>query len=479
MNPFLILSLLSLVLAAPVNVITYTVVATAPVQIVTVSATIAGPTLVPTAATTTTPSLPTSPTTTSPTTPSPSTTSITSPSNTSPTTTGTAPTSSPSASSAPESAASLVLSSQSQTGNSFYNTVFKLWQRFWNSEEGKWNEDDGICGDGEYSIPVLWNMAVLGKAIANTGDLSGLGTTLERIMDYHDPGTGAFFATPNNADEIYSDDNAQLAWVFIQGYKLTGNDEYLQRAKDIISYIKTQEGPNGGVIWKKDKNYIASISTIEAALAAVRLYEVDSSDPSLLSFASDCVSFMFNYLQDPGDHLFYDGTDKNDLSQINKGKLTYTVGCALSTLVHLYNFKEDQDLLDKALQLALAATNPEGAFYTDNGLWNNNLVYVHLLFAGFADAFQLSDQFGKYKDEVTKQGNYIYEFLQDPDDQNLYFNLISKSTASTFQRYSKSFAGSFTQDNSIFCNDDPSKPAKKNLLVNASAAQILYAMANF
>lgn len=469
MNPLLVLLFLSLTSAAPANVIIRTVVVTAPVQVVTVSANGAGPVPISTASVTTTTSASAKPTTSS-------STSTTSSSLSSATSSSSVASSS---SSAPASAASSVLSSQSQTGNSFYNTVFKLWQRFWISNKGKWNDDDEICGDGEYSMPVLWNMAVLGKAIANTGDKSGVDVTLERIMDYHDPETGAFFATPNNGEEIYSDDNAQLAWVFIQGYKLTGNKDYLQSAKDIMSYIKTQWGPNGGVIWKKDKNYIASISTIEAALTAVRLYEVDNSDNSLLDFAYDCVNFMFDHLQDPSDHLFYDGTDKNDLSQIDKGKLTYTVGCALSTLAHLLNFKNDKDMLNKALQLAQAATDTEGAFYTDNGLWNNNLEYVHLLFVGFADAFQLSDEFGKFKDEVVRQGNYIYEYLQDPNDQSLYFNLISKSTASTYQRYSKSFAGSFTQDNSIFCSNDPSKPAKKSLLVNASAAQILHAMANF
>ena len=88
---------------------------------------------------------------------------------------------------------------------------------------------------------------------------------------------------------------------------------------------------------------------------------------------------------------------------MDKGKLTYTIGCSISTLVYLHKFRGDQDMLDKALELA-ATTNPGGAFYDGNGNWNNNLEYVHLLFAGFADAFRLSDLFGQYRDEVVKQG---------------------------------------------------------------------------
>ena len=40
----------------------------------------------------------------------------------------------------------------------------------------------------------------------------------------------------------------------------------------------------GGVRWKVDGDYIASISTLEAALSAVKLYE-QNKDDSLLSFA--------------------------------------------------------------------------------------------------------------------------------------------------------------------------------------------------
>lgn len=371
-----------------------------------------------------------------------------------------------------ETSVSPSASSPLVTVNSYYDTMAKVWQRFWVSQDGKWNDKDSICNDG-YALPVLWTMAVLGEAIIKTGDVSGLEVTLDRVMDYYDSNTKAFLASPNETAEVYSDDNAQLAWVFIDAYKMTGKKKYLGYAQDIISYIQTQQGPNGGIIWRKDKNYIASISTAEAALAAVRLYDI-THDQSLIDFATDCMEFMFKNLQDPKDKLFYDGTDKNDLSQIDKGKLTYTVGCSISTLVYLHKYRGDPDMLDKALELALAATNSGGAFYDGNGHWNNKLEYVHLLFAGFADAFELSDQFGEYKDEVVKQGNYIYEYLQDPKDEGLYFTLISKSTRSTFDQYSKLFRGGFDEDKSVYCNDDPSQPGKKSLLVNASAVQILY-----
>ena len=99
-------------------------------------------------------------------------------------------------------------------------------------------------------------------------------------------------------------------------------------------------------------------------MAAVRLYDI-TRDNSLLEFATDCMDFMFKNLQDPRQVIF-DGTDKNDLGQVDK-KLTYTIGCSISTLVYLHKFRGDQDMLDKALELALAATNPGGAFTMGTG----------------------------------------------------------------------------------------------------------------
>ena len=109
MNPLLVLLFLSLTSAAPANVIIRTVVVTAPVQVVTVSANGAGPVPISTASVTTTTSASAKPTTSS-------STSTTSSSLSSATSSSSVASSS---SSAPASAASSVLSSQSQTGNSF------------------------------------------------------------------------------------------------------------------------------------------------------------------------------------------------------------------------------------------------------------------------------------------------------------------------------------------------------------------------
>ena len=68
---------------------------------------------------------------------------------------------------------------------------------------------------------------------------------------------------------------------------------------------------------KVDSNYIASISTVEAALSAVKIYQYNQDD-TLLTFANSCLGWLDEHLTDPADGFYYDGIDKNTW-QVNKG----------------------------------------------------------------------------------------------------------------------------------------------------------------
>ena len=103
----------------------------------------------------------------------------------------------------------------------------------------------------------------------------------------------------------------------------------------------------GGVRWKVDGDYIASISTLEAALSAVKLYE-QNKDDSLLSFAKKCLSWLDDNLLDKLDGFYYDGLNVNNKTNIDKGKLTYTVGVAISTYSYLYKYTNDEQYVSIA-----------------------------------------------------------------------------------------------------------------------------------
>lgn len=358
------------------------------------------------------------------------------------------------------------------------NTVNKLWSRFWLSSNSAWNDDDDICGTGSFEEVVVWDQAVIGRAITNIGDSSGIATTIANLNKYENPSLHVFSASTAGNDDIYSDDNAQVAWVYIDAYKLTNNGDYLTKATNIVNFLMNETDSKGGVIWQYKGTYIASISTAEAALAAVRLYEL-SPNESLLTFAQNCMNYMFQYLQDPSDKLFYDGLDMNDYSDVNTGKLTYTVGTALSTLAYLYKYTGNAYWKSQAIELATAATNENGAFYNGDKIWNNKLQYVHLLYVGFADLFNIGgwdSSYSDFKSEVLRQGQFVYDYLQDPDDVHLYYDAVTSATPLMYNAYSKAYSGgsAYSSNSVTYCTG--TTKTKKNLMDNASAAQIVYAL---
>lgn len=359
--------------------------------------------------------------------------------------------------------------------DSFGDTLDKVYHRFWLSSNNAWNDKDSLCGTPPYNSPVVWTQATIAMAVINQGDQGKIAQAMGNLYKYQNAQTGAFSASPSGDTDLYSDDNAQVAWAFIEAYKVTHNQQYLQTARRIFGFLVSQWDSRGvgGIIWKYNNPYVSSISTVETALTAMKLYEI-TSDPNLVFFAENCMSFMFQYLQDPLDHLFYDGF--SDINSINKGKLTYTVGVALSTLARLSKSSSDLNWLRKANELASAATNPNGVFYGSDGKWNNAIKYVYLLYTGFADIMQLGGQFAGYQQEVLKQGNFVYNYLQDPQDTSMYFSLIGGSTLPMVNRFQSTYKkdDSYKPDPSRHCNDDPNEPATKNLMDNASAAHILY-----
>ena len=160
----------------------------------------------------------------------------------------------------------------------------------------------------QYSV--VWSVAVAGMAIVQSGDISKTNQIITSLYKYQNS-QGWFSATPGGG-ESFVDDNCQVLWVFIEAYELTNNTKYLTTANKLMELIQGQWSDKvGGVRWKVDGDYIASISTVEAALCAVRLYE-QNKDDSLLSFAKKCLSWLDDNLLDKLDGFYYDGLNINN-----------------------------------------------------------------------------------------------------------------------------------------------------------------------
>lgn len=79
--------------------------------------------------------------------------------------------------------------------DAFENTLNEMWDRFWLSENNQWNDDDSICDTNQFSEPVVWDQAVIGKAITNSKNTERIDKTAEAIYKYKNKALGVYSAT--------------------------------------------------------------------------------------------------------------------------------------------------------------------------------------------------------------------------------------------------------------------------------------------
>ncbi|KAI5960111.1 uncharacterized protein KGF55_004834 [Candida pseudojiufengensis] len=347
----------------------------------------------------------------------------------------------------------------------FQITINATWSLFWNNQYQAFNAYDPQCQSG-FNYDSVWNVAVAGKAIVNSGDTTKTQLVINNLYKFQNQQTGWFTSTPGGS-QAYTDDNSQVLWVFLDAYKLTSNQQYLTTAINLIHLIQTQWSTIGGITWEVGANYIASISTTEAALSAVRVYEYNN-DKTLLTFANSCLSWLDTHLTDT-DGFYFDGIDSRDWS-INRGKLTYTVGTAISTYSYLTKFTGDGLYLNKAIKLANSVFEST-VFLNSNGVWNNNLSYSHLLFVGIADLITLLQQ-TQYVNQLTSQANFIWLYDQlTPGSFGDYQNI--QVLYNRYQSITNDKALGFNSIIDNYCNGNFQQP-KRTLLNDGSAAQIFY-----
>ncbi|ODV82431.1 glycoside hydrolase family 76 protein, partial [Suhomyces tanzawaensis NRRL Y-17324] len=265
----------------------------------------------------------------------------------------------------------------------FSGSINTLWGTFWSDSESSFSDGALHCLNSTFDSPSIWDLAVTGRAITASSDDAGITKVINNCLEYKNS-EGWFSLTTAKDQDIYVDDNAQVLWVFLDAYKKTGNHDHLQIAQSLFQLIKAQwVQKSGGVRWKLGAPYVASISTLEAALAAARLFQI-TGDVELIGFAKQCTDWVFKTLVDEKDGLIFDGLN-SDTGEINKGKLSYTVGVMLSTLSIINKSTASASILKQAVQLAQSALNTKGVFYNADGYWNNRLSYSHLFFGGLVD----------------------------------------------------------------------------------------------
>lgn len=281
----------------------------------------------------------------------------------------------------------------------------------------------------ETKAPVVWPVAVAGKVMANTRNPDNIAKAASALKGYRNP-SGGYSASMNGNDQIYTDDNAQIAWVFSSAYAATKDEKYLTENKNLTGFLSQQEDKaRGGVKWLITSTYIALISNLEVAMAALKYLEDGGGNDEHIPFAKECIVWTLQNLIDnlTTNNFIYDGMYEN--GSINKGKLTYTIGTLISACAHLIKIGDtDQDWQNIAVTFGvrfISGGKLDNQFFTDGHI-NDIVERSHLVFVGFADLLELTTPqndyqkkaYDAFKELVQREARYLYDENSDIINSN-------------------------------------------------------------
>ncbi|EGV65820.1 Six-hairpin glycosidase [Yamadazyma tenuis ATCC 10573] len=282
---------------------------------------------------------------------------------------------------------------------------------FYANESNNWSD---YCHST--SMPVVWQVAVAGKVMTNTKKPEYLDKAISALNNYRNA-SGGYSASMSRNGEIYTDDNAQIAWIYAQAYENTKYSKYQNENQNITDFIDGYTTRGGGILWSISGTYIASISTLEEAVAALKLYS-SKKDSKYLDIAKANVNWVIDNLLENSTDFIWDGMNQD--GSINEGKLTYTIGTMISSCAYLaYYGDSDRDWKAIGVQFGvqfIAGGALNNQFFT-NGHINDIIERSHLLFVGIADLVAMTvptssyeyDAYQAFKRLVTRESRNLYD----------------------------------------------------------------------
>ncbi len=185
----------------------------------------------------------------------------------------------------------------------------------------------------------------------------------------------------------FYDDNSIVGISLIEAYHITGNQSFLERAKQVVDFLKSGEDNKlGGGLWwneaQKDQTGVSdsnkpACSNGYATQFLLQYYEVCSASEKadILAFAKRQYNWIRENLLDT-DHCYWN--DINNQGVVNKYKWTYNTGVMVQNGICLYTITGEKKYLDEAIASAQGAydyfvkpRNGVSLAYPDSDPWFN------------------------------------------------------------------------------------------------------------
>lgn len=379
-----------------------------------------------------------------------------------------------------------------------YHVTRAMWLQFYNSLKGNFvapKKCSGCYNDDRF---VVWAVSVAVQAVVDGARIypelvpliEPAVDTFARYKNVHVKGYSA--AENNGADEdIYYDDDAQVASAIITAYEVTGNKKFLDLGRELVRFLMSGWHKDiGGVKWHVSKTYVNACTTAEVAKACLQISQFIPSEAQVyIDFAARCIDWQIKTLQDSGNKCIKDGIQP-DTMEIENGQLSYNTGVTLSCAAHLYYITKDSKWREIADDLARAAVSRDSPFYDRDypgelRYWNNSSYWTQLLAEGVADYLLYmgsdanEDVAKEIHSEAERHLKMFYKYSKDPAD-GLYIQSFEPhhTFKETYDKYYKEEFGG-KKEHLLKDEDkegDTDKP-QKCLMGLGSAARVFFQLA--
>lgn len=389
-----------------------------------------------------------------------------------------------------------------------YNIITKLWRHFWNEEKGTFVCPSPRCSGtyGSENKFVVWSVAIATQAIIDGARLypAELGPLIDPCIEvlkrYQSTTLRGYCATENfdGNQDIYYDDDGQVASCFISAYAVTQNPKYLDLSRELVCYLMggwngdPDSCVKGGVFWHRSKDFISAISNSTVALACLRIAKYIPNECEIyINFAAKCIDWQLENLRDDSDGLIMDGISRNDTGNPDGMKWTYNTGTTLNACVLLYELTGEQKWLQLSHDFAAAALDRgRSLFCRDYGdyelrYWRDPSYFIQLLFEGLAEYLMICGNSvpesirAAIETEFKRHLQYFRKYHYDPTD-GLYFMMFEAHRISEeiWELYktqfddSKAFDPNPEERSQEGSGELKDKPLVKTLIGSGAAARI-------
>lgn len=152
------------------------------------------------------------------------------------------------------------------------------------------------------------------------------------------------------------DDMEWMALALLRAWDETKETQYKEQVFLLWEDIKTgwNDHQGGGLAWRKNQlDYKNTPANAPAAILAFRLYQRFNREEDL-QWGKQILNWLMENLVDPDTSFVWDGINRQGDNKIDYDwKYTYNQGVVIGALVELYKIKKKEELLNRAIQIAL------------------------------------------------------------------------------------------------------------------------------